>query len=140
MDENRTPTLRIHLTSDETINANLRRIDYCFAAKAASQPFPTRKLDPIWATPTIGLARSSNANLDHNWRLIDSLFSATPPPITSVNFHHTTSALLNDAFHRIIYAFILAAIPVPPDPEPPEEEETVDEELPADEFADEEVI
>jgi hypothetical protein len=116
MDLNRTPTLRLHLTANEVLNRNFRRIDDAFAAKAASQPLPKSPIDVIYSTPTIGLARTGNADLNHDFNLIDALFSATPP--THGPFRFTSDEMLNRNLNKIIVAFIAAAIPVPPDPVP----------------------
>lgn len=79
MDENRTPTLKMHLTSNETWNRNLRRIDDAYAAKLAAQPLPKTPIDVFGSTPTIGLARTGNADLNYNLNLIDANFSAVQP-------------------------------------------------------------
>lgn len=113
MDENRTPTIGLSLTSNETLNRNFRRIDDAFAAKAASQPLPKVPLDVFGSTPTIGLARTGNANLNHDFALIDALFSATPP--AHGPFRFTSDELLNRNLVKVINAFYAAAVTPPPE-------------------------
>lgn len=68
MDISVTPQLRLQFTGNQVVDDNLRRIDYCFYAKANALPFPTRKLASLFYTPTIGLAYTSHA--DENLSLI----------------------------------------------------------------------
>lgn len=114
MDLSLTPTLKLAGTSNEILDRNFRRIDDAFVAKAASAALPKTPIDPITSTPTIGLAATNNADLNHNFRLIDLLFSATPPTLSTSRLRYTGNEVLTRNFQKIVYAFIAAAIAIPP--------------------------
>lgn len=114
MDLSLTPTLKLAGTSNELLDRNFRRIDDAFAAKAIAAPLPKTPIDPITSYPTIGLGATNNADLNHNFRLIDLLFSATPPTLSTSRLRYTGNEVLNRNFQKIVYAFIAAAVAIPP--------------------------
>lgn len=114
MDLTLTPTLKLAGTSNELLDRNFRRIDDAFAAKAIAAPLPKNPIDPITSYPTIGLAATNNGDLNHNFRLIDLLFSATPPTLSTSRLRYTGNEVLNSNFRKVVFAFIAAAVAIPP--------------------------
>jgi hypothetical protein len=113
-------------TTSELLNRNFARIDSALAAKIAATPLPASPvLGDHPATPTIGLAYTTDASLNATWEAIDGLF-ANPTVLKAIRFTDTES--INRNLQKIIKAFLaLGIVPVAtpydadfPEPPPPE--------------------
>ena len=131
------------LTS-ELLNRNFARIDSALLARALANPLPSSPvLGNHPATPTIGLAYSTDASLNATWEAIDGLF-ATPTVLKAIRF--TDSEAINRNLWKIINAFLGFGIqpllghfdadfppafapeqPPPPEPDPEPDPEPIEE-------------
>jgi hypothetical protein len=123
-------------TTSELVNRNFNRIESAMAARVLANPLPsTPVLGDHPATPTIGLAYSTDASLNATWEAIDGLF-ATPTLLKPIRF--TDNEVINRNIWKVINAFLSFGIqprladfivnfpepfappeePPPPEPEP----------------------